>query len=840
MHSLLFQGSDEEWTSQLDGGSATSGRVYKPLKVREWNGNRLKIRPAAISQLPFHCSCLKVAVLTTINPPTKTIIQLADLENWCLVIVGDEKTPTYPEWESSQCTVYLSIEDQEALPYYSVKFTPKNHFGRKSIGYLYAMHLGAEIIYDTDDDNELILDGPDTLEKKCTPKYRETGFFANYDNHTYLNPYPSFDPATVSPDRMEVDFPSVWPRGYPLDDIQKHHIWVDHLFSVPQGQEVGVYQSLANRDPDVDAIYRLTSTLPIEFTRVGVDIAVPQGVWSPFNAQATCWRKTAFYALLLPITVHGRVSDIWRSYVTERILNDHDILIAFSSAWVTQIRNPHTYMADFDAELHLYQKVSALLEILSQPLSDIMREQSDWESELLQLEALYIRLYEYDILQKADVLLAQAWIQDVASLWTRPARERQHNTPPSLTFLSSELHDGTRIDQSSWLVSLGHTFQVGGGKKNSSPYPDTFKMEGFEFVPQEFLQSPLVRNATRHSNEITMALRQDTFNYFKNLNFPVLKDVDAFTCQFPASHCLAWLAYNRTVIFLPSHRVFLGQCSASAVAEFISILQRSDKPKPVGSNLPTNIVSASQRYDAEYVNYFTGIVPTPLWSTGLKYLEPHHTSPWGSQPEILIGPTRIKNLPEYFLRGIGGNKTSLFTFTTLKLKYGRYTGDQMRSHRAVIFFPYATHSYGLLEFYASGVPVMIPTIDFLIKLGTLHDLYLLSNSYCKAMTSSELPPKHPYSPHPFSPEDQSLPAVKYWLRFAEYYQWPFVIQFNSWPDLLYKLEHSDLDLIHDKMEWWNRNRRIEMEQIINNFASRIEKGRALPTSWNAASQLYTI
>jgi hypothetical protein len=44
----------------------------------------------------------------------------------------------------------------------------------------------------------------------------------------------------------------------------------------------------------------------------GYDIAVPRGSYAPYNAQATLHLYTALWSLLLPVTIHGRVSDIWR------------------------------------------------------------------------------------------------------------------------------------------------------------------------------------------------------------------------------------------------------------------------------------------------------------------------------------------------------------------------------------------------------------------------------------------------------------------------------------------------------------------------------------------------
>ena len=82
------------------------------------------------------------------------------------------------------------------------------------------------------------------------PKVRE-------NMHVY-NPYPVLG----APDN-----PS-WPRGYPMDLILQQPL-VDELSTVAQQpkQQFGVLQSLADYQPDVDAVYRLTQKTPFVFNR---------------------------------------------------------------------------------------------------------------------------------------------------------------------------------------------------------------------------------------------------------------------------------------------------------------------------------------------------------------------------------------------------------------------------------------------------------------------------------------------------------------------------------------------------------------------------------------------
>lgn len=62
------------------------------------------------------------------------------------------KTPL--NWTfSNPDTVFLSTETQLQLGYKVLKYLPWNSYTRKVIGYLYAIEHGAQVIYDTDDDN---------------------------------------------------------------------------------------------------------------------------------------------------------------------------------------------------------------------------------------------------------------------------------------------------------------------------------------------------------------------------------------------------------------------------------------------------------------------------------------------------------------------------------------------------------------------------------------------------------------------------------------------------------------------------------------------------------------
>ena len=227
----------------------------------------------------------------------------------------------------------------------------------------------------------------------------------------------------------------VWPRGLPLNHIKDSNNpevlrrGVLKQSAIPL-RDVAVIQSLADHDPDVDAIYRLTQPLPFSFhfpkqvTQAGsfrlrdidtsssssssspVLVASPSHFFAPYNAQATLHMQEAFWALYLPITVHGRVSDIWRSYIFEAVARDTGLRLLFSSPIVAQYRNAHNYLADLQSESNLYLKSERLLQQL---------DSDEWQPKTggiaQRLLELYVRLYEHGYVELEDVEMAQRWVE---------------------------------------------------------------------------------------------------------------------------------------------------------------------------------------------------------------------------------------------------------------------------------------------------------------------------------------------------------------------------------------------------------------------------------------------
>ena len=71
-------------------------------------------------------------------------------------MVGD-RGGRFERSNDTSSLVFLDEADQIAMNDEFVASVPWKHFGRKNIGYLYAIRQGAERIFDIDDDNEIAL-----------------------------------------------------------------------------------------------------------------------------------------------------------------------------------------------------------------------------------------------------------------------------------------------------------------------------------------------------------------------------------------------------------------------------------------------------------------------------------------------------------------------------------------------------------------------------------------------------------------------------------------------------------------------------------------------------------
>ncbi len=354
--------------------------------------------------------CDNWSVVTTVMKPSPAVARQAQLgPDWCTVVVLDKRSPgnyTLPglRAEEKSRVTYLTVSAQEAFGrdknIAMLELLPWNHFGRKNVGYLYAISQGAKRIWDFDDDNLLIQTTfhiPGLKDNVLTYDEVKSKKFLTFNGYPMMGAF---------------HLP-IWPRGLPLTHIKSE---ASFKFLPKDVQKVSmsessiaIVQSLANKDPDVDAIYRLSLPLPVSFPRTNRSVAVPDDSYMPLNAQAALFFEPALWMLFLPTSIHGRVSDIWRGYIAQRLAKHINKKVFISSPLVTQDRNPHSDLADMESEQDLYFKSEAFLSTLE----GIKLSSSTIEG---CLEEVYIELYNRGFIEEKDILLVQNWILALQSL----------------------------------------------------------------------------------------------------------------------------------------------------------------------------------------------------------------------------------------------------------------------------------------------------------------------------------------------------------------------------------------------------------------------------------------
>lgn len=321
-------------------------------------------------------------VITSIFEPTEAIIAFSELAGFELVVVGDKKTPG--NWGNPN-TTFLSIEDQENTNYQLRKVLPYNHYCRKMMGYLYAMQHGATVIIDTDDDN--------------IPKHNWVfpDFEGNFDsipgNLGFVNIYSYYTEHKI------------WPRGLPLRLINR----IEKINNTVNGNyKVGVWQGLADEDPDVDALYRLTSDKVCNFIDRPPLVLQP-GTFTPFNTQNTAIIKKLFPLLYLPSHVTFRFTDILRGIVAQPIMWAAGYNLGFTNATVIQKRNPHDYFKDFISEIPMYLHIEKVAELVYK----VTKNDCSISDNLFNS---YKELEKEKIVDAEEIKILEKWLFDLANL----------------------------------------------------------------------------------------------------------------------------------------------------------------------------------------------------------------------------------------------------------------------------------------------------------------------------------------------------------------------------------------------------------------------------------------
>ena len=320
----------------------------------------------------------RCVIITTIHPPTESILKHIENKDYDVIIVGDLKTPDH--YKRLRC-IYLDVPAQKKLFPDLCEKIPYNHYSRKNLGYLYAIKKGYKVIYETDDDN-IPYDRFDHFEEKSIrigDKNKWINVFKYFTNNSYI-----------------------WPRGFPLSQIkQEPQYSIEETMSYPS-----IVNGLVENDPDVDALFRLICNHgdSIKWNPNQQVVVDPKNMCL-FNTQNTFWVDPSIFEIMfIPCSVSFRYCDILRSIIAHVILKKLNKSMMYTSPNVIQNRNEHNLMSDFKSEIEMYLHNETILEFIEKNTESALT----LKDTIIQI---YSNLLEKKVIQSTDVDLIKIWLE---------------------------------------------------------------------------------------------------------------------------------------------------------------------------------------------------------------------------------------------------------------------------------------------------------------------------------------------------------------------------------------------------------------------------------------------
>lgn len=289
---------------------------------------------------------------TTINVPTflENIcqnIKKYNHKNIFFLVIADKKTP---EKARSYCKkiekkfkfkiIYLDIKDQDK--FFKKKYKkiysmfPYNDAHRRLLGLIYVRNIRPKRVIFIDDDNFVskdidFLKGHEIVGKKVSGN-------AIFKKNKWPNIYKFLETDKKIP---------IYPRGFPWSFRNEDSFKFSSL--KVKNKTVMANCGFILGDPDIDAVSRLFWKINVKNINSKKNHLLAKGMYCPFNDQNTCIDGETSLLYYKPISA-GRNSDIWTSYMYNKITAIHNCIVSYGMPHLTQIRNIHDYWKDFELE----------------------------------------------------------------------------------------------------------------------------------------------------------------------------------------------------------------------------------------------------------------------------------------------------------------------------------------------------------------------------------------------------------------------------------------------------------------------------------------------------------
>lgn len=305
-----------------------------------------------------------------------------------------------------------------------------------------------------------------------------------------------------------------------------------------------------------------------------------------------------------------------------------------------------------------------------------------------------------------------------------------------------------------------------------------------------------------------------------------MAEVDLIFVSYPFALMEAYMPFNKTLVVLSSTRYEHGRHEADRWAKL-------NRNAALVARSPHHVVGANNLYDFEYVRYFTGLrasdvllIPNYCDYAGVRY------TPSATVPGFVYGHTLGMGKDAFqqgFSQAVARAKSRVDVRDLRAVYPGVYKYADLVRHPAIVYpAPYQLSTMSAMEQYRMGLPLLFPTVRFAVELdrkyGVCEQRTWWRVLHGTRSAGSVLGRHADYDGTRFDPNDEmSEEAMQAWFAFADWYQWPHVILFDSWDDLVLKLETTDFASVSERMLAHNSNERVQLlEQWLDILDKAIE------------------
>ncbi len=289
-------------------------------------------------------------------------------------------------------------------------------------------------------------------------------------------------------------------------------------------------------------------------------------------------------------------------------------------------------------------------------------------------------------------------------------------------------------------------------------------------------------------------------------------------CSFPPSYVvtLEKLPPHVSLFLNIAHRIHIS-VSPDHLADFRKrIVEMTRNPRYT--------IATMSEYDFHYMRYYTGLELLRLPVISQHIPQKLRDAAYAPKSRVvLIGPSHntstiigfgndLARLNRMSASFAARHRLKPYTFSFIRSVYpdDQATMENLAQHPAVLINPYSAFSISMVELYHLNIPFFVPDDSLLVNAMGDVRLYPIYQSQ-EAVARLEVAYPVSSSGYPYSPNDESPDAQRYWLQFMFFNQVKHAQHWKDPEDLFRKLYLQDLRKLHDDMQ--AENAQLFKEQL---------------------------